>query len=867
MKPINTFRICLGLLVALTAGWIGCDSGGGGNSYTVSGTIYAPSNTAVDSDTNEINVTPVSNDYFDGNSAQILSKNPVIVGGYANVAYAGQPGNSFETGDTSDVFKVALTANQSVNLYIADTNAADLDLYLYDENVDRDAPEAVASSTGTGASEKVQATSAGTYYVEVRAHAGASNYTLTTGQTIDAATAMDARLQEDFLPGDVVVVFREEARERIRRSLQAEGDALWGLDRKSGSPGGEMVLAVTSENRRRVFAALAIEPAEDNPVLFQAQDPRKQLKLDTLRTIDALKKRDDVLTAEPNYLRHALEAPDDDYYPLQWHYPLIRLPQAWELTKGSSEVIVAVIDTGILANHPDISNAKLVDGYDFISDTTISLDGDGIDPNPQDPGDAMEGGSSFHGTHVAGTIGAATNNGTGVAGVTWNCRIMPLRALGNGGGLAGDIRQAIRYAAGLDNASGITLPPSRRADIINMSLGGSSRSDLDQQAIDDARAQGVIIIAAAGNSASSTPMYPAAYNHVVSVSAVGPDKTLAPYSNFGGTIDVAAPGGDASDDSDGDGYPDGVLSTGADDTSGTIKMIYNFKQGTSMATPHVAGVAALMKSVYSGLTPAILDNLIAGGTITEDLGPPGRDNQFGHGLIDALQAVLTVYAGELPTLLFVDPLSLNFGSTDTILLLDASNYSSETLTDVNATTDVDWISIEGSFDEAGQSGTFTISVDRTGLDDGPYAATITFTSSVNTVPVPVRMQVGDATAAGNAGYHYVVLLDPDTFQPLAQYDVPAPTNGAYHYHLKAPMGKYIIFAGTDADNDYYIGDAGESSGAYPSLDQPAVIRLYRDLTGYDFATSFNFNLSSSLLANKTGAFQPIRIDGAGAVEK
>ena len=228
---------------------------------------------------------------------------------------------------------------------------------------------------------------------------------------------------------------------------------------------------------------------------------------------------------------------------------------------------------------------------------SISLDGDGIDSDPEDPGDEMEGRSSFHGTHVTGTIGAATNNAIGVAGIARNCKIMPLRVLGNGGGLASDIREAIKYAAGLRNGSGKL--PSKRADIINMSLGGSSRSDLDQQVINDARNAGVIIIAAAGNYASNAPMYPAAYNGVISVSAVGADKQLAPYSNYGNTIDIAAPGGNMSRDYDGDGHLDGVLSTGGNDASGPIQMVYNFKQGTSMAAPHVAGVVALMKSLLS----------------------------------------------------------------------------------------------------------------------------------------------------------------------------------------------------------------------------------------------------------------------------
>ncbi|MBW2677278.1 MAG: S8 family serine peptidase [Deltaproteobacteria bacterium] len=878
MKKHNFAYIWLSALALLVAAVVmGCDSGSSGFSgYTISGTITAPRNTAIDSDVNEINVIPVSNNYFDDGNAQSLQKNPVILGGYVNEAYNGEYGNSYLDGDLSDVFKITLTENETVNLYIADHNAADLNLYLYGQNPDVNNP--IAESTGVSSSESLQAPSAGTYFIRVYAYSGASNYILAIGQGITGATIVDDRLQEDFMPGDIVVRFKPGMQAAFKRNLQSADDDILGLAYKTGAPEGEMVLKINADNRQRVFSALNIEPTENNRQLFQSNDSHRQLKLDTLRTIDALKKRPDVIAAEPNYMRYAMETPNDEYYPLQWHYPLIHLSQAWEITTGSADVIVAVIDTGILSHdtllsHPDIDKTRLVDGYDFISDTTISADGDGIDENPYDPGDNIEGGrSSFHGTHVTGTIAAATNNATGVAGVARQCKIMPLRVLGNGGGLASDIRQAIYYAAGLDNSSG--TKPQQRADIINMSLGGSSRSDLDQTAIEAARAAGVIIIAAAGNSATDTPFYPAAYNGVISVNAVGADKQLAPYSNFGPKIDIAAPGGNTSQDYDGDGHLDGVLSTSGDDASGPpIEMVYKFAQGTSMAAPHVAGVVALMKSVYDGLTPDLLDAWIADEVshpLTEDLGPSGRDDDFGHGLIDALKAVITAQktaGGEIPSFLFVSPLALNFGKSISILTLTAQNFGNEPLTDVAPMEDVPWLDIAGSYDEVKQIGTYTITVDRTGLAYGPYAATFTLESSWNTVDVSVRMQVDDPATGGDAGYHYVLLLDPDTFETIAQFDVAAPNRGVYPFSLKAPAGKYILFAGTDSDNDYNIGDPGESAGAYYSIDQPVVINLNQDLSGYNFTTSFNLNLPTSLSKDEDPQPYPIERKDTFQIEK
>ncbi|MCA8947104.1 MAG: S8 family serine peptidase, partial [Planctomycetes bacterium] len=168
-----------------------------------------------------------------------------------------------------------------------------------------------------------------------------------------------------------------------------------------------------------------------------------------------------ITVAEPDYIRRHFLTPNDPHFAAYqaWHYNAINLPAAWNITTGSTSVIVAVVDTGVVLSHPDLAG-RLIGGYDFISNPQVALDGNGIDNNPDDPGDNPGQGSSFHGTHVAGTIGAASNNSTGGAGVDWNCKLMPLRVLGAGGGADSDIAEAVRYAARLTNASG-TLPPNR----------------------------------------------------------------------------------------------------------------------------------------------------------------------------------------------------------------------------------------------------------------------------------------------------------------------------------------------------------------------------------------------------------------------
>ena len=214
-------------------------------------------------------------------------------------------------------------------------------------------------------------------------------------------------------------------------------------------------------------------------------------KYETLAAVARIKRRADLVVAEPNYIRHASRVPNDPFYAYQWNYPNINLPLAWDVTQGSDHVIVAVIDTGVLLAHPDLQG-QLIAGYDFIRDPDRARDGDGIDPDPNDSGDFGFGGSStFHGTHVAGTIAANSDNGGGVAGIAWRARVMPVRALGVDGGTTYDVVKRSESPAGLPNDSN-GVPP-RRADILNLSLGSSFSSQVEQNTIDQARNAGVIV--------------------------------------------------------------------------------------------------------------------------------------------------------------------------------------------------------------------------------------------------------------------------------------------------------------------------------------------------------------------------------------
>ncbi len=529
-----------------------CGGGGGGGSgdtggvnpppstgITLSGTIGVPAGISVDNDVNDPHALYAEND--SPASAQSIA-NPTMVGGYANSPGAGNSGRSQVAGDVSDFYQVTLSANQTLLLSLADPDAGDLDLYLWDSN----GTTILDASLNTGPLESLTVAAAGTYFVEVQAKRGATNYTLGVGQNVPAAIG-DLVFGAEFVPGEVVARFRDD---RASFSTASSGLArvqALGLQLEAGEPEREMLLQVGEEADLRRAASVTADAADADTARRAAiADSELQRKWDTLQAIKALRLRPDVALAEPNFIRRADATPNDEFYRYQWHYPMINVSGAWDLVAGRGDVVVAVIDTGVLLGHPDLQG-QLLPGFDFIRDPNNAQDGDGIDSNPDDPGDdRYNGNSSFHGTHVSGTIAAATNNNVGVAGIAPMANIMPLRVLGaKGVGYSYDILQAVRYAAGLSNDSG-TLP-ARRADIINLSLSGASASQAEQDVYTQARARGVIIAAAAGNSSSSVPQYPASYAGVVAVSAVNIGRTLAHYSNFGASVDVAAPGGDSGD--------------------------------------------------------------------------------------------------------------------------------------------------------------------------------------------------------------------------------------------------------------------------------------------------------------------------------
>lgn len=423
--------------------------------------------------------------------------------------------------------------------------------------------------------------------------------------------------------------------------------------------------------------------------------------------INSLKNEPGVLHVEQNAYAYATATVDDPYFSYQWHMTQIGVETAWEQSTGAG-VVVAVIDTGIKQSLKDLAGTNFTAGYDFVNNDTDPTDDQG------------------HGSHVCGTIAQTTNNGLGVAGVAYNATIMPVKVLNElGTGTYDDI------------ADGITWATDNGADVINLSLGGYGNLQILENAIDYAWSNGVVVVCAAGNDNTSNPHYPSAYSNSISVSASTSQNTKASYSNYGDTIDIAAPGGDSGDFND-DGYNDMVLQN----TFSGANEGYYFFAGTSMASPHVAGVAALIKSKNQNLTNIEIRSILE--NTADDQGETDWD---GWGILNAAAAVgntdgdmggditppvisniTSTVTSDSATITWItdEPAdsTVDYGTDNSYGMISSDNTMATShqivLTDLNAATTYHYK--VGSSDEAGNpsaSGDYTFTTDP-GITDDTY---------------------------------------------------------------------------------------------------------------------------------------------------
>ena len=418
-----------------------------------------------------------------------------------------------------------------------------------------------------------------------------------------------------------------------RESLYVPGEVLVKFAGGAGSgPVGALLDGLGARRRKLAYARVE---------LLEVSRPVEE-------ALAALRSSPLVEYAEPNYVRSASDFyPDDPQFSDQWnlHDPSggahINMPKAWDIEKGTSSVVVAVLDTGVAyrdgggySRGTDLRLTKFQQGYDFVN------------------GDAFADDDHGHGTHVCGTVAESTNNAHMVAGIAFGCTVMPVKVLDRDGvGTDSQLIQGIEFAAG------------RGVEVINMSLGGPDPSRAIEDAVDYAFGKGAVLVAAAGNDGEPAVQYPAACANCVAVGAVTRSGKMASYSNYGGALDVVAPGGDGS----GRIYQETYRVLKHPESGFKVVGM----TGTSMASPHAAGVCALVKSLHPGWSPAEVRAALT--STCRDMGPPGWDEQFGWGLIDAYAALESEAPGTAaPAVSWFTPDHGGSGETVRLIISGAS---------------------------------------------------------------------------------------------------------------------------------------------------------------------------------------------------
>ncbi len=516
--------------------------------------------------------------------------------------------------------------------------------------------------------------------------------------------------------------------------------------------------------------------------------------------------------------------PNDARFADQWHYRYVpgveeglNLLPAWGITTGKASTVVAVIDTGI-RNHADLAG-RTVPGYDFIADVATANDGNGRDNDPSDPGDWTSDNqcftgwaatdSSWHGTHVAGTIGAASNNGSDVAGINWKAKVLPVRVLGRCGGYLSDIVDAVRWAGGL----AVPGAPANAnpADVINLSLGGSGACGTSyQNAFNDLAAAGVVSVVAAGNSAVNVSgARPANCNNVITVAATNMIGDQTYYTNYGAMVEIAAPGGEQyyADD------PGGVLSTLNAGLTGPGSDDLRYYQGTSMAAPHIAGLVSLLLGQDPSLTPAEVLDILQTTARPFPAGTSCSTSICGAGIADAFAALSALDPGtDLLAPLLIAPtdgqtlataeVGFEWGGVE-----NATGYRLQVATDSGfnnlVVNDASLLNTSATKTLPGED-TYYWRVRALGDEDGPWSEVWSFTITFPACTVPDAPMLSDPADGSSVGdltptFQWGAVMDATT------YDIRVS---------KQPDVSNPVISDSSATPEYTAADALDDGSTY-----------------------------------------------------
>jgi serine protease len=902
---------------------------------TIAGVLSVNSGLLIDADTNDPRQVVTA----DNNTcaASQFANAPAVIGGYVTQISTGKNGDRFAiTTDKFDVYRTTLSAGSTIELTTGSFNpsAASADI-LYLGLLSSDCKTYLQSAAEDLGTKTIVVAQTGSYYLVVYAIKGGSSYVvrlLPPATGIQSTKSTIEFTAPSFIDNQVVVSksesvdlettlsnlsrrqggvfsrssrtvsglvnskdsqgqFRSEVQEYFQEMSIPLGEindygatALVKIDRRTAAA------ALREEARARAQATVTggsptarrIEDSRSVAEVLGAKFASEELKnyLEMSEVAQDLARKVGAKRGELNIIQSTQSTGDPEAYKQRWHYDAIKLSQALalQLAAPKSDVVVAVIDSGVYSAHPDLSTQS-VPGYDFIEDLANAIDGDGRDANPDDPGQALDFGDvDYHGTHVAGTVAAAADNGIGgygVAGAGGKTKVMNLRVCGQRDCAISDTVNAIRFAAG-QTVAGVRA--ARKADIINMSLGGANPClQAYQDAINVARAAGVIVVAAAGNDyeEGNPSSSPANCSGVVAVGAIGPDGKRAHYSQVQEYVDVAAPGGDwlrieFQQPQVFSSWAAGKLRSSID----TRSPAHNSISGTSMASPHVAGVAALMRSVWPAMTPADFDSaLVAGKLTTLVSGVTAKTKEYGYGLVDAAKSV--AYAlekkqsgGTVQSYVTADPAALDFGSTGTTLALNIRKFGNAAVRDVSPLVSVKWLRVVRSSSSA-TSDTYVLSVDRAGVVPGAYSVILRVTDTLGlTQDVAVTMRVAGSTATSSSGAPvYVLVWDALSQKTVAFVQVDSSTLDARSFNL-TPLkstSNYLLIAGSDSDNDRFICEVGDLCSAWPIDEKLSGVSSSVSTPSAKLTVGFENRSVAAVTASKVGGLWLGKLDNSNVL--
>ena len=762
--------------------------------YGIAGTLFFENNFMLDGDTEDPNNYEEENDSID--EAQSLEI-PGNVSGWTHGDLNAGTGR-----DPDDYFEIELDGTpHSIILYLGNFQSpfGDLDLYLLDSD-----NEIIYESLDFGVPQEdiVTVDEEGTYYIHVESYF--THPTAGTGYMLSVAPVTEAtyHMQQSALALDNDFKFGEAI---VKLKPTPDGDSSHDIADRLVAEGHFEKIAGGAPNREFLAQFDVSDAIAGNEVTIYGQTKRFKSRRMAERHVTSamirrLQRLDEIDIAAPNYRFELFATPNDPSYDDQWHYENVQLPDAWDVTTGSDDVVVAFIDSGYI-DHPDLIDRLLerddgsIAGYDFASDPVFSGDGDGIDS------DAFDSHYISHGTAVAGIIGAETDNDEYVAGTTWETRLMPIRVSAIDG-YDFEIIQAIRYAAGLENDSGEI--PDPKASVANLSLGppGCSRYNrpLSHSALwDDVNSKafenGTLLVWASGNSGCPNMESPLSlYEYSINVGATDSSDQRTSYSTYGEELMFMAPGGTGFNP---------VVTIASDSSSHFVAQV----TGTSFSAPHVVGVMALMLGANDNNTVYDVYHLLRGTHPEWDEGPPvidllepGKDLETGYGLIDAKKAVdaASAITGGLGLIeeprLRIPFKALVIPSYQSHMELSYVNvgFGGDPLEITHVTSTADWIS--GSLDESGR---FIVSVDRSKLPapelGGQREALVTVHSNGGSESLTTLVLIPNSAETGDIGTVYVAAI------PLVDEENPV-----LEAQLDTSAGEFTFGWEDIADDDYII---------------------------------------------------------------